>query len=109
MVSQPVEAPSSMSSEAHKGQETVPSGKRPGKKRRKRVRAKASKWADKCMYAELLEMSEEAHLWDNESGNAIDGLPRDLEAAWVAVAPVPAGKRCLAVTHQSAGVVGICM
>ncbi|OJA20590.1 hypothetical protein AZE42_08550 [Rhizopogon vesiculosus] len=107
MVSQPAETPSSVSSEAHKGQETVLSGKRRGKNKRKRAKAKASKWADKCMYAELLEMNEEAHLWDNESGDAIDGLPRDLEAAWVAVAPVPAGKRCLAVTHQSAGIVGI--
>lgn len=105
MVSQPVETPS-LSSDAH-NHETVQAGKRRGKPRRKRVKAKPSKWADKCMYAELLEMNEEAHLWDNQSGDVIDGLPRDLEAAWVAVAPVPTGKRCLAVTHQSAGIVGI--
>lgn len=105
MVSQPVETPS-LSSNAH-NHETVQAGKRRGKPRRKRVKAKPSKWADKCMYAELLEMNEEAHLWDNQSGDVIDGLPRDLEAAWVAVAPVPTGKRCLAVTHQSAGIVGI--
>jgi snurportin-1 len=107
MVSQPVETPS-LSSDAH-NHETVQAGKRRGKPRRKRVKAKPSTWADKCMYAELLEMNEEAHLWDNQSGDVIDGLPRDLEAAWVAVAPVPTGKRCLAVTHQSAGIVGICM
>lgn len=105
MVSQPVETPS-LSSDAH-NHETVQAGKRRGKPRRKRIKAKPSKWADKCMYAELLEMNEEAHLWDNQSGDVIDGLPRDLEAAWVAVAPVPTGKRCLAVTHQSAGIVGI--
>ncbi|KAG1778050.1 hypothetical protein EV702DRAFT_1220673 [Suillus placidus] len=105
MVTQPVEIPS-LSSDAH-NHETVQSGKRRGKTRRKRTKAKPSKWADKCMYAELLEMNEEAHLWNNQSGDVIDGLPRDLEAAWVAVAPVPTGKRCLAVTHQSAGIVGI--
>jgi len=96
-------------SETHNSQETMPFGKRRGKNRRKRVKAKPSKWADKCMYAELLEMDEETHLWDNQSGDANDGLPRNLEEAWVAVAPVPAGKRCLAITHQSAGVVGTCM
>lgn len=104
MVSQPVETPP-LSSDAH-SHETAQLGKRRGKTRRKRLKAKPSKWADKCMYAELLEMNEEAHLWDNHSGDVIDGLPRDLEAAWVAVAPVPTGKRCLAVTHQSAGIVG---
>ncbi|KAG0694843.1 hypothetical protein DFH29DRAFT_1083639 [Suillus ampliporus] len=106
MVSQPVETPS-VSSDVHNSHDTVQSGKRQRKNRRKRVKAKSSKWADKCMYAELLEMNEEAHVWDNQSGDVIDGLPRDLEAGWVAVAPVPAGKRCLAITHQSAGVVGI--
>jgi len=85
----------------------MPSGKRRGKNKRKRVKAKPLKWADKCMYTELLEMNEETHLWDNQSGDANDGpLPRDLEEAWIVVAPVPAGKRCLAITHQSAGVVG---
>ncbi|KIY45105.1 hypothetical protein FISHEDRAFT_20428, partial [Fistulina hepatica ATCC 64428] len=57
------------------------------------------KWADKCMYAELLEMSSDA-AW------ALDALPSDLDTAWVAVAPVPRGKRCLAVTHQSSGIAG---
>lgn len=50
------------------------------------------------MYAELLEMASEDP-WD-------DGLPVDLESAWVAVGPVPVGKRCLAVTQQTAGVGG---
>ncbi|KAF8156653.1 hypothetical protein B0H34DRAFT_710095 [Crassisporium funariophilum] len=60
---------------------------------------KTSKWADKCMYAELLEMSADDP-WS-------DGLPTDLESGWVAVAPIPVGKRCLAVTHQSSGVAGV--
>lgn len=76
--------------------------KKKGKKK-KRPKAegnnKPNKWADKCMYAELLEMRD-GDVWD-------DGLPQDLENGWVAVAPVPVGKRCLAVTHQSSGVVGV--
>ncbi|KZT22767.1 hypothetical protein NEOLEDRAFT_1119107 [Neolentinus lepideus HHB14362 ss-1] len=67
-------------------------GKKKTKKRRKH---KANKWAEKCMYAELLEMTED-NPWS-------DGLPTDLETGWVAVAPVPVGKRCLAVTHHSFG------
>ncbi|KAF5318565.1 hypothetical protein D9619_010795 [Psilocybe cf. subviscida] len=63
-----------------------------------------SNWADKCMYAELLEMSGDVS-WDAADGE--DGLPTDLETAWVAVGPVPVGKRCLAVTHnQAAGAAG---
>ncbi|KAF9226433.1 hypothetical protein BS17DRAFT_749886 [Gyrodon lividus] len=81
---------------------------RRAKNKRKRTKAKSSKWADKCMYAELLEMKEEMGLWDEHSNDADDGLPSDLESGWVAVAPVPTGKRCLAITHQSAaGVIGI--
>ena len=78
--------------------------------RNKRRRAKKpSKWANKCMYAELLEMKEEPSLWDDHSNDADDGLPSDLETSWVAVAPVPIGKRCLAITHQSmSGTIGIC-
>lgn len=81
------------------------------KRKNKRRTNKPSKWADKCMYAELLEMvsndmwSQGGLIGDEEVYN--NGLPRDLETAWVALAPVPAGKRCLAVTHQSAGVAGI--
>ncbi|EGO03405.1 hypothetical protein SERLA73DRAFT_174871 [Serpula lacrymans var. lacrymans S7.3] len=80
--------------------------KKQAKSRRRRKKAKPSKWADKCMYAELLEMNED-DIWGNNNNSGPDGLPTDLETGWVAVAPVPVGKRCLAITHQSAGVVGI--
>ena len=63
---------------------------------------KPSKWADQCMYAELLEMVTNDPSWSEEN----DGLPKDLETGWVAVAPVPVGKRCLVVTHQASGVNG---
>ncbi|KAJ7089334.1 hypothetical protein B0H15DRAFT_922768 [Mycena belliarum] len=63
-----------------------------------------SRWADQCMYAELLEMSEDDP-W-GMSDSTEDGLPKDLETGWVAVAPVPVGKRCLAVTDQSLGIPG---
>lgn len=66
---------------------------------------KPSKYADKCMYAELLEMRMEP-AWGPD-GQLDDSLPPDLETGWVAVAPVPVGKRCLAVTYQSSGVAGI--
>ncbi|KAF4616700.1 hypothetical protein D9613_008607 [Agrocybe pediades] len=82
---------------------------RPGKNKRRANKNKASKWADRCMYAELLEMNVDVP-WDlaHDVDDGIpDGLPRDLETGWVAVAPVPAGKRCLAVTQQSAGVSGV--
>ncbi|KAF5369206.1 hypothetical protein D9757_010045 [Collybiopsis confluens] len=51
-----------------------------------------ARWADKCMYAELLEMS----CRDMDS----DPLPADLHSSWVALSPVPVGKRCLAVTRD---------
>lgn len=56
------------------------------------------------MYAELLEMSEGA-----EMGHfgASDGIPTDLETGWVAVTPVPVGKRCLAITHAPSGIAGL--
>lgn len=80
------------------------------KKRKNKGRTnKPSKWADKCMYAELLEMVPD-DMWPkgNLSGQHHNNcLPKDLETAWVALSPVPAGKRCLAVTHQSAGVAGV--
>jgi snurportin-1 len=63
-----------------------------------------SKWADKCMYAELLEMTEDIGMSDFDTA---DGIPVDLETAWVAVTPVPAGKRCLAITHAPSGIAGI--
>lgn len=59
------------------------------------------KWADKCMYAELLEMTED---FDPLKG---DGIPDDLETGWVAVTPVPVGKRCLAITHAASGIAGL--
>ena len=61
---------------------------------------KPSKWADRCMYAELLEMNESL-------GSPVDGIPDDIETAFVSVAPVPIGKRCLAVTHQTSGIAGV--
>ncbi|KIM76219.1 hypothetical protein PILCRDRAFT_826582 [Piloderma croceum F 1598] len=75
------------------------------KKKRGKADKKPNKWADKCMYAELLEIRND-DVWPLPEGMT-DGLPEDLESGWVAVAPVPVGKRCLAVTHQSSGVVGV--
>ncbi|KAK7683091.1 hypothetical protein QCA50_013764 [Cerrena zonata] len=62
---------------------------------------KLGKWADKCMYAELLEMSDESDLFHE------DGIPSDLESGWVAVAPVPSGKRCMVITHAASGIAGL--
>jgi snurportin-1 len=70
---------------------------------------KPSKWADQCMYAELLEMSDDEPWSSSEDGHAKNGLPEDLESGWLAVSPVPSGKRCLAVTYQSSGIAGIGM
>lgn len=72
-----------------------------GKKNKKNYN-KPSKWADQCMYAELLEMATDDPCW-SANGSDSDPLPKDLESGWVAVAPVPVGKRCLVVTHQAAG------
>lgn len=75
-------------------------------KKKRKNKSKPNKWADKCMYAELLEMAADDP-WSKPSGNdQDDGLPTNLESGWVAVGPVPVGKRCLAVTHQSAGIAG---
>ena len=74
-------------------------------KKKRRNKNKPNKWADKCMYAELLEMVADAP-WSSSMDNLDDGLPGDLESSWVAVGPVPVGKRCLAVTHQAAGIAG---
>ncbi|KAF8624980.1 hypothetical protein AX15_005614 [Amanita polypyramis BW_CC] len=87
-------------------------GKKRGKKKRRGGRSakKPSKWADKCMYAELLEMVDPGaplFIPDMDRDLPGDGLPKDLETEWVAVTPVPVGKRCLAVTYQSSGVIGI--
>ena len=76
--------------------------KRKGKKKgTKPSDKKTSPWANKCMYAELLEM-QETDLWTGGD----DGLPNDLETGWVALAPVPVGKRCLAISHQGGGTIG---
>ena len=81
------------------------SGARPrGAGKSKGKHPKPSKWADKCMYAELLEMREGGF---DASGVLRDGIPDDIETGWVAVTPVPAGKRCLAVTHQTSGIAGV--
>ena len=73
-----------------------------GKSKGKNI--KPSKWADRCMYAELLEMKEGGF---DTSADLRDGIPEDIETGWVAVTPVPTGKRCLAVTHQTSGIAGI--
>ena len=71
--------------------------KTPGKKR--------NQWADRCMYAELLELNPGAAL--NPQIDIEDGLPDDLDTgAWIAVSGVPVGKRCLAVTYASSGIAG---
>lgn len=62
---------------------------------------KTSPWANKCMYAELLEMQE-----TDQWAGGDDRLPSDLETGWVALAPVPVGKRCLAISHQGGGTTG---
>jgi snurportin-1 len=77
-------------------------------KNKRKNKSKPNKWADRCMYAELLEMATDDP-WSSsvDTPNAPnDGLPSDLESGWVAVGPVPVGKRCLAVTHQSSGISG---
>lgn len=69
-----------------------PKGKKPRKRKRK------NKYADICMFAELLEVqaSDGSLCMDTH-----DGLPHDIETGWVALGPIPAGKRCLAVTYAS--------
>ncbi|KAI0777522.1 hypothetical protein BD413DRAFT_609867 [Trametes elegans] len=81
-----------------KGRAAAPETSKGGKKN-----TKQSKWADKCMYAELLEMKDGF----DACGDLRDGIPDDIETGWVAVTPVPVGKRCLAVTHQASGIAGI--
>ncbi|KAI0795667.1 hypothetical protein C8Q75DRAFT_746895 [Abortiporus biennis] len=80
------------------------SKKRKGRSKSSQVSSntnKPGKWADKCMYAELLEMS------DDYDTIGSDGIPQDIETGWVAVTPVPVGKRCIAVTHAASGIAGI--
>ena len=55
-------------------------------KRRQATESKSStKWADRCMYAELLEMKDEHQWMTSPDGVLEDGLPSDLETGWVAV------------------------
>ncbi|TDL19635.1 hypothetical protein BD410DRAFT_727057 [Rickenella mellea] len=82
--------------------------KKKPKRKSKSKKPKQNKWADKCMYAELLEMTPDVP-WTHPQGQPplTDGLPDDLEIGWVALAPVPVGKRCLAVAQGVGGGSGI--
>jgi len=98
----PSQASPADSSAAGAPQTPTPSKDKGGwKKGSKASNKKASPWANKCMYAELLEM-QETDLWPGME----DGLPSDLETGWVALAPVPVGKRCIAISHQGGGTIG---
>ncbi|EKM56857.1 uncharacterized protein PHACADRAFT_141835 [Phanerochaete carnosa HHB-10118-sp] len=66
-----------------------------------------SKWADKCMYAELLEITEDTEMSEWSTSQRADGIPQDIQSGWVAMTPVPAGKRCLAITHAPSGIAGL--
>ncbi|XP_006463939.1 hypothetical protein AGABI2DRAFT_187358 [Agaricus bisporus var. bisporus H97] len=98
---EPYQPPNAISGTLKPDTSTPPKPKNRKRHKKKNKNKKNSKWADQCMYAELLEMSED-NPWSD-----IDGLPDNLESAWVALGPVPAGKRCLAVTHQSSGIAGV--
>lgn len=103
----PASSAGAQGEEPQSAQKKGRTGKRGGGKGR--GKRKPSKWADKCMYAELLEMQDDQP-WGTgygTEGQPNDGLPDDLETGWVALAPVPVGKRCLAVTQQSAGMAGV--
>jgi snurportin-1 len=91
---------------------------RPSTSRKAKSRPVAARYANVCMYAELLELRED-DVWQSGGMSAIDedgmkesgdgkvrtgaGLPNDLENGWVALAPIPVGKRCLAVSYQPQG------
>jgi len=69
------------------------------------AKQKKNQWADRCMYAELLELNPGPAL--NPQIDAEDGLPDDLDTgAWIVISGVPMGKRCLAVTYASSGIAG---
>ena len=91
------------SRESHAAELNSAGAQRKGRRKKgtKSSNKKASPWANKCMYAELLEMQE-----TDQWGGDDDKLPNDLETGWVALAPVPVGKRCLAVSHQGGGTTG---
>ncbi|KAF8508257.1 hypothetical protein BU17DRAFT_56833 [Hysterangium stoloniferum] len=81
--------------------ETPPDTSKKGKSRKPNAQ-----FANKIMYAELLEMHDDPALLDGsvhddtDTTNADCSLPADLDTNWVALAPVPRGKRCLAVCNQ---------
>jgi snurportin-1 len=54
--------------------------------RRAKKRKNISKWANMAMYAELLDFTS---------------IPEDLHTDWIALAPVPKGKRCIMTTSRS--------
>lgn len=78
----------------------------------KKLRKPNARFANKIMYAELLEMKDDEQLLggdrmhDGDGDGDDDGIPSDLETHWVALGPVPKGKRCLAVSNQSSNVPG---
>ncbi|KAG6860473.1 hypothetical protein C0995_010764 [Termitomyces sp. Mi166 len=85
------------SSEANGNLHSLPPKKT---KKKRRGKHKTNRWADRCMYAELLELATDpSEAWGSSGA---DGLPADLESEWVVLAPVPQGKRCLAVTQSAA-------
>lgn len=69
-------------------------------KKRSQRRKPKSKYAEKCMYAELFELNRDV---DSMGGTGESLLPSDLFTDWIALAPVPKGKRCLAVANQANG------
>ncbi|KAI9454373.1 hypothetical protein F5148DRAFT_1229873 [Russula earlei] len=101
LLPRPEPAPASVRSQTSVAPEKPTPSKRKGrwKKPAKPSNKKTSPWANKCMYAELLEMQESELCKE-------DGLPSDLETGWVVLAPVPLGKRCLAISHQGGGLIG---
>ena len=77
-----------------------------------------SRFANVPMFAELLELrDDDIEQWSVSHESVMSQanfpeaahehrrrvLPADLETGWVALAPIPAGKRCLAVSHQRQG------
>ena len=54
--------------------------------RRAKKRKALSKWANMAMYAEPLDLTS---------------IPEDLHTDWIALAPVPKGKRCIMTTSRS--------
>ena len=90
------------SREAHAAESNSAGAQRKGRRKKgTKSSNKTSPWANKCMYAELLEMQE-----TDQWAGGDDRLPSDLETGWVALAPIPLGKRCLAISHQGGGTTG---